>query len=36
MTAIANRFHLFECVECAAAIQKFLIMQKNSCLTYTI
>jgi len=27
ITAIANRFHLFECIECAAAIQQFLMMQ---------
>lgn len=30
ITAIANRFHLFECVECAAAIQQFLVAQNIS------
>jgi Papain fold toxin 2 len=30
ITAIASRFHLFECVECAAAIQQFLITQNIS------
>ncbi len=27
ITAIANRFRLFECVECATAIRQFLITQ---------
>ena len=27
ITAIANRFRLFECAECATAIQQFLITQ---------
>ncbi len=30
ITVIANRFRLFECVECAAAIQQFLIGQNIS------
>lgn len=30
ITAIANRFHLFECVECAAAIKQFLMRQNIS------
>jgi hypothetical protein len=30
ITAIASRFRLFECVDCAAAIQQFLIAQNIS------
>jgi hypothetical protein len=30
ITAIASRFRLFECVECAVAIQRFLIKQNIS------